>query len=187
MLWNPHSELEGRHAFLSPSKYHWINYNEDKIAATFASALASMRGTELHLFAHKAIDLGIRLPEDPITTLSLYVNDAIGYRMTTEQHLYYSDNAFGSADTICFRNNKLRIHDLKTGKTPTSEHQLEIYAALFCLEYRFKPHEIEIELRIYQNNEVRIYEVDPDTIVHIMDKITTYDKIIQAMRLEALS
>lgn len=187
MLWNPHSNLVGQHAFLSPSKYHWINYDEEKIDRAFASSMASMRGTELHNFAHEAIRLGIKLPEDPPSTMALYVNDGIGYRMTCEQVLYYSDFAFGSADTICFRRNKLRIHDLKTGVSPTSVHQLEVYAALFCLEYRFKPTEIDIELRIYQNDEVQIWEADPDAIVHIMDRITTFDKRLQAMRMEALS
>lgn len=187
MLWNPHSNLAGQHAFLSPSKYHWINYDEEKIEHTYSKALAAMRGTELHDFAHEAIRLGIRLPENPATTMALYVNDGIGFRMTCEQSLYYSDNCFGAADTISFRRNKLRIHDLKTGTSPTSEHQLEVYDALFCLEYRFKPHDIEHELRIYQNDEVRIYEPDPDQIVHIMDRITTFDKRINAIRMEALS
>jgi hypothetical protein len=187
MLWNPHSHLAGQHAFLSPSKYHWINYDDEKIAQTYSKTLAAMRGTELHDFAHEAIRLGIKLPEDPPTTMALYVNDGIGYKMTCEQVLYYSDNAFGSADTISFRRNKLRIHDLKTGVSATSVHQLEVYAALFCLEYRFKPHEIEIELRIYQNDEVQIWDADPDQILHIMDRITVSDKIIQSLRMEALS
>jgi len=107
--------------------------------------------------------------------------------MKTEQILYYSDNCFGTADAIAFRKNFLRIHDLKTGLTPVSERQLEVYAALFCLEYRVKPFEIEIELRIYQNDEIQIYEVDPDVITHIMDRIVTFDKRIEAIRMEASS
>lgn len=186
MLFNKHSELSGRHAFLSASKYHWINYTEDKVDRMYIAALAAQRGTELHVFAHEAIRLGIKLPRTQ-KTLNLYVNDAIGYRLIPEQVLYYSDNSFGTADTISFRRNILRIHDLKTGVTPTSEHQLEVYAAFFCLEYRMKPFDIEIELRIYQNDEVRIYEADPDVIFHIMDKIITFDKRINAIRMEALS
>ena len=118
--------------------------------------------------------------------MALYVNDAIGYRMSPEQILYYSDNCFGTADAISFKRNKLRVHDLKTGVTPTSEHQLEVYAALFCLEYRFKPFDISIELRIYQNDEVRVYEGDPDQVTHIMDKIVTLDKRLTVLRAEAL-
>ena len=186
MLFNSHSNLAGRHAFLSPSTYHWINYDDQKLDARFIAAMAAQRGTELHAFAHEAIRLGIKLPKTS-KTLHLYVNDAIGYRMSPEQPLYYSDNCFGTADTISFRRNKLRIHDLKTGVSPTSEHQLEVYAALFCLEYRFKPFEIETELRIYQNDEVRIYDADPDSISHVMDKIITFDKRINELRLEALS
>ena len=148
--------------------------------------MAAQRGSELHAFAHEAIRLGIKLPKSA-KTLNLYVNDAIGYRMTPEQTLFYSDNCFGTADVISFRRNKLRVYDLKTGVTPTSEHQLEIYAALFCLEYRFKPMDIELELRIYQNDEVRMYETDPDYITHIMDKIIMFDKRIKELRLEALS
>lgn len=186
MLFNKHSELQGQHAFLSASKYHWINYDDDKLDRVFTAQMAAQRGTDLHVLAHDLIRLGVKLPSNK-QTISLYVNDAIGYRMTPEQILYYSPNAFGTADTIAFRRNKLRIHDLKTGLHPCSVHQLEVYAALFCLEYKFKPFEIEIELRIYQSNEVQIFEADPDVIVHIMDKITTFDKRITQLRLEAMS
>lgn len=184
MIFNTHSNLIGQHAFLSASKYHWINYDDEKIDLVYIANLAARRGTELHEFAHEAIRLGIKLPKTP-KTLHLYVNDAIGYRMTSEQVLYYSDNCFGTADSIAFRRNKLRIHDLKTGVTQTSEKQLEVYAALFCLEYRMRPFEIEIELRIYQSDEVRIYEADPDVITHIMDKIITFDKRITLIKMEA--
>ncbi len=186
MNFNTHSLLVGRHAFLSASKHSWINYDEDKLDRVFATAMAAQRGTELHELAQNLIRLGVKLPKSP-KTMNLYVNDAIGYRMSPEQVLYYSDNAFGTADAVSFRRNQLRIHDLKTGITPTSEHQLEVYAAFFCLEYRMKPFEIEIELRIYQNDEVRVYEADPDDIFHIMDKIITFDKRIAGMRMEALS
>lgn len=186
MNFNVHSNLVGQHAFLSASKYHWINYDDQKLDASFISAMAAQRGSDLHQLAHDLIRLGVKLPKTP-TTLNMYVNDALGYKMTPEQVLYYSPNCFGTADAIGFKRNKLRIHDLKTGITPTSEHQLEIYAALFCLEYMFKPHEIEMELRIYQRDEARIYEGDPDVIAHIMDKIITFDKRIDAIRMEALS
>ena len=186
MIFNTHSQLAGRHAFLSASKYSWTNYDEEKLDRVYLLSLAAQKGTELHAFAHEAIRLGIKLPRVP-KTLNLYVNDAIGYRMSPEQILYYSHNCFGTADAIAFRRNVLRISDLKTGITSTSERQLEVYAALFCLEYRFKPFDIEIELRIYQSNEVRIYEADPDVITHIMDKIVTFDKRIETIRLEASS
>lgn len=187
MNFNSHSNLAGQqHAFLSASNYHWINYDEDKLDRIYYTTMAARRGTELHAFANEAIRLGIRLP-DVKKTLNLYVNDAIGYRMTPEQILYYSDNCYGTADSVGFRRDTLRVHDLKTGVNEASVHQLEVYAALFCLEYRFKPFEIKIELRIYQNDEVRIYEGDPDVIFHIMDKIITFDKRLNALRLEESS
>jgi len=148
--------------------------------------MAARRGTELHAFAHEAIRLGVRLPTRK-TTLNMYVNDGIGYRMVPEQILYYSDNCYGSPDTIAFRRSMLRIHDLKTGIVQASEHQLEVYAAIFCLEYKISPFDIGIELRIYQADEIRIYNPDPDIILHIMDRITTFDKRIKAIRMEAMS
>lgn len=185
MNFNKHLDLVGQHAFLSASKYHWINYDDDKLDRVWTAQAAARRGTDLHAFAHEAIRLRVKQVANR-QTLNMYVNDAIGYRMSVEQILYYSDNAFGTADTISFRKSKLRIHDLKTGHSPCSIHQLEVYAALFCLEYKVKPFDIEIELRIYQSNEVQIYLGDPDVIMHIMDKIVNFDKRINQLRLEAM-
>lgn len=186
MLFNSHSNLKGTHAFLSASNYHWINYDPDKLDRVFLASLAARRGTELHAFAHEAIRLGIKLPSTK-KTLNLYINDAIGFKMTPEQILFYSNNCYGTADTIAFRRGVLRIHDLKTGVVEGSVHQLEVYAALFCLEYNMKPTQIQIELRVYQADEVRLYDADPDVITHIMDKIIHFDKRIEAIRLEALT
>ena len=114
----------------------------------------------------------------------MYVNDAIGYRMTPEQVLYYSENCFGTADSISFKDNLLRIHDLKTGVTPAHMEQLEIYAALFCLEYKIKPADIDIELRIYQSDDILVFNPTVEDIVPIMDKIITSDKIISEIKEE---
>ena len=184
MNFNKHSDLIGRHAFLGASKYHWINYDIEKIASSYLKFLAIQKGTELHEFANRAIELGIKLP-DTQQTLNMYVNDAIGYKMTTEQPLFYSANAFGTADTICFRNNFLRIHDLKTGETPTSMNQLQIYAALFCLEYKVNPNYIDIELRIYQSNEIVFLNPVKEDILYIMEKIIVSDKRIEELKQEA--
>ena len=73
----------------------------------------------------------------------------------------------------------LRIHDLKTGATPAHIEQLLIYAAFFCLEYRIKPGEIDIELRIYQNDEILYHKPEADEILPIMDKIITDNKNLQ--------
>ncbi len=178
MIFNQHSDLTGKHAFLSPSNYSWLNYDDQKLEARFYTVMAARRGTDIHALAHEAIRLGVKLSRSN-QALSTYVNDALGYKMNCEQTLYYSENCFGTADTLCFRRNKLRIHDLKTGITATSEKQLEVYAALFCLEYGFNPAEIEIELRIYQRDEIRVFEPLPEAILYIMDKIVEFDQQIQ--------
>jgi len=183
MIFNSHSDLAGQHAFLSASKYHWINYDTEKLTDVYMNAQAARRGTELHAFAHNAIRLGIKLPRSS-KTLNTYVNDAIGYRMTCEQVLYYSPNCYGTADAILFSKNLLRIHDLKTGIIPGSMRQLEIYAALFCLEYGVKPGQIETELRIYQHDEIEVNTPEVDTIAHIMSKIITFDHFIDTLKTE---
>lgn len=183
MNFNRHSELEGLHAFLGPSKYSWLNYDIDTLSERYSSYLAKQRGTELHAFAAEAIRLGIKLVNNH-TTLSMYVNDAIGYRMTAEQPLFYSINCFGTADAISFRKNLLRIHDLKTGVTPASMNQLKIYTSLFCLEYEVDPNDIKTELRIYQNDEIMIEEPDPEDILYIMEKIKIFDEHIEQIRAE---
>ncbi len=181
MNFNRHSNLEGQHAFLGASKYHWINYDDEKIATSYLRHIATLKGTQLHEFAAQCIRLGQKLPRSQ-KTLNMYVNDAIGYKMTPEQVLFYSENCFGTADTIAFRNKFLRIHDLKTGEIRAHMEQLYIYAALFCLEYNIKPGEIEIETRIYQNDDYEVATPGPEVIAPIMDKIITGDKIIKNIR-----
>ena len=183
MNFNKHFDLEGKHAFLGASKYHWINYDEEKLAESYSRFMATQRGTVLHNFAAQCIILGERLPRSK-KTLNMYVNDAIGFKMTPEQPLYYSENCFGTADTISFKNDLLRIHDLKTGLIPAHIEQLEVYAALFCLEYRIKPADIGIELRIYQNDEILVHEPTSEDIVPIIDKIISFDKMLKAIQAE---
>ena len=187
MNFNKHSNLTGEHAFLGASKYHWINYDEEKLADSYSKFLASVKGTELHDFAARCINLGQRLPKSN-KTLNMYVNDAIGFKMTPEQVLYYSDNCFGTADAISFRMERstgrltLRIHDLKTGVIPAHMEQLLVYAALFCLEYKIKPSEIDTELRIYQNDEIVVYCPTVEDLAPIIDKIIAFDKIINQLK-----
>ena len=181
MNWNKHFRLEGQHAFLGASKYHWINYDNQKFVEVYDKLKAAQRGTQQHELAALCIRSGQKLPKAN-KTLNMYVNDAIGFKMTPEQVLYYSDNCFGTADAISFRDGKLRIHDLKTGATPAHMEQLLIYCALFCLEYKFKPIDISAELRIYQNDEIIVFEPAVDDILPIMDKIQTFDKIIERLK-----
>lgn len=178
---NRHMELEGRHSFLSPSKPHWVNYDDEKLLQSFDKHMTAALGTRLHAFAHNAIQLGIRM-EDNSKTLNLYINDCIGFRMRTEVPLAYSANAFGTADAINYNEAQslLRIFDLKNGSTHVSERQLEVYAALFCLEYRIKPMRIEYDLRIYQNDSIAEFDTDPEVIAHIMARIKHFDKLIEA-------
>jgi len=184
MIFNEHYNLKGEHAFLSPSKHHWVNYDEDKIGFAFNKYLATQKGTELHDFACRCIELKQKLPTNK-KSLNRYVNDAIGYRMKPEQTLFYSMNAFGTADAISFRDNLLRIHDLKTGVSPVSMSQLEIYAAFFCLEYKKKPKDIDMELRIYQSDEVVIHKPEPKDILDIMSKIVSFDKKIELIKTDS--
>lgn len=181
MNFNKHSAFEGKHAFMSASKYHWVNYTDSQIAEAYAKSLAVQKGTELHALAAECIRHRQKLQKSR-KTLNMYVNDAVGFRMTPEQILFYSENCFGTADAICFRDDLLRIHDLKTGVTPAHMEQLVIYAALFCLEYGVKPGEIKTELRIYQSDNIDIFEPTAEDIVPVMDKIVTFDQIISKIK-----
>lgn len=202
MIFNQHSDLEGRHAFLSPSKYSWLNYDQDKLEEAYKRQYTTQIGTLLHDLAHRCIVNKIRLNKsdrhlvllnllengipqglintnDILSTLVPFVNDALGFQMDSEVVLYYSDNAFGTTDAIAFKNNILRIHDYKSGITPVHMDQLYVYAALFCLEYIVKPESIKIELRIYQSGEVIYDEPDPEVIRAIMNKIVDSDRFLR--------
>lgn len=189
MIFNRHSELAGRHATMSASKYHWIRYSNEKLLTWFKTQLAAREGSEMHDLAAFLIRKGVKLPRNG-KTLNQYVNDAIGFRMTPEQILFYSIHCFGTADAIVFRTidgqTELRIHDLKTGISKASMDQLMIYVALFCLEYDIRPFDIDlIELRLYQNDAIEAYHPERDDITHIMDRIITGDKMYNEMLEEA--
>lgn len=197
MKFNSHPELVGKHAFLSPSGYHWIRYTDDKILDRLETSMSAQHGTRLHEIAAELINLGINLPKTR-TTLNMYVNDAIGFRMSPEVSLMASYNAFGTADAISFRKERvkdkvmtLRIHDLKSGVHPAKMDQLKIYAAYFCIEYAVNPNDIHVELRIYQNDDFSFTNSieDPDLgadILTIMGRTLHFDKIITDRRLEVL-
>ena len=178
MNFEKHLNLEGLHAPFSPSQSSWLRYNDEKALEVYANRKASEIGTKLHQWAKDTIDLGIKQPRSK-KTLYAYVNDAIGFKMSTEVVLFYSKRFFGTADSISFRNGVLRIHDLKTGKIPAHMEQLEIYAALFCLEYKVKPGDIEMELRIYQNDEILYHNPTAEDILPIMDKIIHLNKLLE--------
>jgi hypothetical protein len=183
--WSSYPKLVGLHSFLSPSNYHWINYDAETLDERFRNYSAIQRGTELHAFAAMAINLRQKLSKSG-ATLNAYVNDAIGFRMDCEVTLFYSPNCFGTTDAISFKNNLLRIHDLKTGSTRTSMSQLKAYAAIFCLEYNKDPNNINIELRIYQSDEIMIEKPDPTEILYIMQKIKDFSARIDILKMEAV-
>lgn len=198
MNFNKHSEYEGKHALLSASKYSWLNYDDDKIMGAYISSFATTIGTLVHAYAKdkilyrqpmednrsekNALLLHLLKNDIPFQVIPLdnlfynlipYVNDAIGYKMTPEQVLYYSDFSFGTADAISFSRNVLRIHDLKTGMTPASMDQLMIYAAWFFLEYKKEVNfqRSRTELRIYQNQEVVVHTPTNSEIAAVMEKV----------------
>ena len=183
MIFTKHSNLEGLHAPFGASQSAWLRYDDEKILATYNNMKAKEMGTRLHAWAKETIDLGIKQPRSK-KTIYAYVNDAIGYKMDTEVVLFYSPRFFGTADAICFRNGTLRIHDLKTGVTKVHMEQLMIYAALFCLEYKIKPTDIEIELRIYQSDEVLYHNPSAEDIRSIMDRIIYLDKMLERLDCE---
>lgn len=186
MNFNTHSELVGKHAVLSPSNYHWVNYDGEKMMNTVRNMAAKALGTELHELAAKLIKLRMKMPRNN-QTFNAYVNDAISWRMSPEVVLHpipTSYNAFGSADAISFKKDILRIHDLKTGVEKANMKQLEIYAAYFCMEYGVKPGDIQIALRIYQNDEIVEHEPTLETILHIMDHTIRMDRLIDIAREE---
>lgn len=183
MIFTKHSNLEGLHAPFGASQSAWLRYDDEKILNTYNNMKAKEMGTRLHAWAKETIDLGIKQPRSK-KTIYAYVNDAIGYKMDTEVVLFYSPRFFGTADSICFRNGTLRIHDLKTGVTKVHMEQLMIYAALFCLEYKIKPSDIEMELRIYQSDEVLYHNPTAESISAIMDRIVYLDKILERLDCE---
>ena len=205
MNWNRHSNLEGSHAFLSASKYTWLGKSNEEIAQAYTNSYATTIGTMVHSYAADSIrfrekirksdarglkfDLMRRgIPEFAIdirtffSTVMSYVNDCIDYRMDPEILLYYSDLCFGTADAIQVSGDILRIHDLKTGSTQAKIEQLMIYAGLFFHEYGYKPERMRTELRIYQNDDILIYEPEVNEIREVMKAIVEKDRVLQKLK-----
>ena len=210
MTFNKHFNLEGQHALLSASKYHWLNDNDEEFYKRTVSFYAATIGTILHDVAKKRIKHGFKIKKGEKTSvilelvdkgiplkiiemidfdsmfdnLMVYINDCVSFKMRPEVLLYYSDNCFGTADAIRYdeRDPFLRIHDLKTGVNQVKMEQLMIYASLFCLEYRKSPEDTKIELRIYQNNEVIVHSPPCEQIKSIMKTIIDRDKVVNAIR-----
>lgn len=212
MKFQKYSELQGQHAFLSPSQSHWLRYDDDKLRDRYLKSQAVQRGTELHELASKLIEMNVPLPRTK-NSLNMFVNDAIGHKLTSEQPLYYDGFCFGTSDAIDYRRNILRIFDLKTGETEAHMDQLRVYAALFCLNYQrivreyrkkgmddkeianeldLKPNELhfdprqmtDIVLRIYQFGEIAEEHADPEVILAIMDIIVHDVEVLRSTKAE---
>lgn len=211
MRWHDHSRdfPKGSHALFPPSQSGWLkDQSVEDVLRREAADKATAIGSALHELAEVLIltkvgytkrEMSKRVTEelvkrkisrslfDPVflgNNLCNYVNDAIGYRMDTEKALYYSECCAGTCDALYFDENKkdvLRIHDLKTGVTPAKFEQLEIYTALFFLEYGnefgINPGSIPIELRIFQGGEILEEFPTAETIVPIMDNIIWHTKM----------
>lgn len=211
MKFDKHPELEGRHAYLGASKYAWLNYDDDKLRSSYANSFAQAIGTSIHELASDLIrhrrkinkrDRNLilyKLDQDyiPVSVVDTnyilnnlvpYVSDAIDFGMETEVGLKYSEFCFGTTDAIQYyeKEKLLRIHDLKTGITPAHMEQLQIYEALFFLEYGDKlgitPKDIDCELRIYQDGEIVAFNPDPKDTEDIMQKAIHGDLIVTDIR-----
>ena len=205
MQWNDHKQLEGKHAFLGASNFHWINWNDQIFENRYYSQFSTTIGTAIHALAHDCILNRTKLnkhdrhlieitlyhayipkdaydPDDILMNLIPFVNDAIGYHMSSEILLYYNNYCFGTCDAISFSEKEriLRIHDLKTGTTNAHMEQLLIYAALFCLEYHKNPHQFKTELRIYQNFNIVVEEPDANDIETFMNLIQERSQTIMS-------
>lgn len=206
-MWNDHHELEGRHAFLGASQFHWINWDFTTLEQRYFGQYSQLIGTTIHELAHQCICSRTKLNKNDKHVIELYlnkafvpkaaydsenilinllpfINDAIGYHMSSEILLYYSNNCFGTCDAISIDEKEkiIRIHDLKTGTTPAHMEQLLIYAALYCLEYKKNPQQYKFILRIYQNFEIIEGSPDYTEIEKFMKIIVEYDKHIQFMK-----
>lgn len=212
MIWNDHKKLEGLHAFLGASQFHWINWNDETFVKRFISQYSTDIGTIIHELASNCIKNKIKIDENDKHlieyTLSIhnipksvydsetilynlipFVNDSIGFHMSSEIILYYSKYCFGTADAIGYdeKEHVLRIHDFKSGVMPAHMEQLMIYAALFCLEYHKDPHKIKrIELRIYQNQKQDDGSMMPSVIEHILTPETQeIDKLMSLIKVRS--
>ena len=194
MIWNRHLELleTSPHSVMSASQNAWTNDSDEQFLERYKNFSAKEHGTFLHAKAAEDIKFGISegifRPANG-KTYETYVNDAIHYRMEVEQPLVYNPYketepvAYATCDAISFRRNLLRIHDLKTGKTPAKMKQLEVYAAYFCLEYNHKPGLINMEFRIYQNDTIFVMNKknDPEIVedvARVMDQIKRKTEVI---------
>lgn len=195
--WNIHKEYEGKHALMGASNPHWLNYDSKAFENKYYSRYSQEIGTALHQLAHDCIVGRIKLSKhdthlvemalfkafipkdayDPniiLKTLMPFVNDAIGFHMSSEILLFVNEFCFGTTDAIVYNEYEkiLRIHDYKSGSIPGKIEQIYIYMAMFCIEYNIDPRKLNlIEARIYQNCECLIDNPPAEVILNIINII----------------
>ena len=94
MRFKKHFHLEGQHEFLSPSVYHWINYDEERLEFRYKLSRAAIEGMEQHRYAAIAIEER-EIQDDETTTVGMYINQCIQYHMHPEVVLYFSLTLLG--------------------------------------------------------------------------------------------
>lgn len=185
MDFNPHYELRGKHALLSPSSSAWLRYSQEKLLNFIVNNEAKKRGTRLHEWACETIKLKKR--QVASDALGMYINYAIDNDLTPEQPLKFSDECYGTADSIGFNGKTLIIADYKSGvvglyeETEKDFEQLLIYAALFCLEYHINPKRIKVKLRIFQAEKKLSLDPDHEVIENIMSIIIDHANTISTI------
>ena len=182
MIWNNHKELEGKHAFMGASNYHWTNYDDITFEARYYNQFSQVIGTAIHELAHDCIVSRTKLNKHDIHLIELKLykafvpKDAYDANLILENLIPFVNDAIGYYE----RDKILRIHDYKNGVTQADIRQLYIYAALFCLEYHVNPLTLnKIECRIYQNLEVLIDNPTGEVIQFYMDKIQNRTELIK--------
>ena len=169
MIFNKHSELEGRHAILSPSKHYWLNYDDEGLMRNYISSFATDIGTLVHEYASDRIKY--RLPidienEEAKNGLLMHLlKNGIPFRVIDLDRLFYNLVPYVN-DAIGYR--------------MASMDQLLCYAGLFFLEYKrdYRPQTMKVELRIYQNQEVLVNQPSSEEVKAVMDKIIHGDAVL---------
>ena len=62
--------------------------------------------------------------------------------------------------------------------------QLLLYDALFCLEYRINPKDIQVENRIYQCDAISVANPSPDELKEFVDMVVEKEKCAREVRAE---
>lgn len=84
MQWNKHSDLEGKHAFLSASKHYWLGYSEERLIRAYQNENRKELGTVLHAFAAANIDNCITMPKSNREMMKMIKNYMLGQKLSKD-------------------------------------------------------------------------------------------------------